>query len=311
MSDLWLAVALLGTFLTVALVGVVVDMLLRERSRPLTLLQSQVGQVSEPVDLREQELQRSAFDRLVLPAANRVGRAVVRITPVDLNARIDELLVLAGNPAGWEAERVVALKIVGGVAGAVAGALLAAVSPLPAVFGFVLVVVTGATGYLIPSVQLRAMADRRQRGIRRQLADVIDLLTISVEAGLAVDAAIAQVTRNVPGPLADELERLSHEIQIGVSRSEAFRHLGERTNVPELRGFVLSMVQAEQFGVSIANVLRTQSRELRTKRRQLAEETAQKIPVKLLFPLIFLVLPATFIIVLGPGVIKIVDQFFG
>lgn len=309
MTDLWLAFALLGTFLTVALVGVVVDMVIRDRGRPLALLQSQVGQGSEPVDLRDEDLTRSSFDRLVLPAAKRVGRAVVRITPFDLVARVDELLVLAGNPAGWEAERVVALKIVGGVGGAVGGGFVTALGSLPPAIGLLLVITLGGIGYLVPSVRLRAMADRRQKGIRGQLSDVIDLLAISVEAGLGLDAAIGQVTRNVPGPLAEEMERLAHEIQIGVSRGEAFRHLGERTNVRELQGFVLSMIQAEQFGVSIANVLRAQSRELRTKRRQLAEETAQKIPVKLLFPLIFLVLPATFIIILGPGVIKIIDQF--
>lgn len=311
MSDLWLALALIGTFLTVAVIGVVVDLTLRERGRAVTLLQSQVGQVAEPVDLRDEALGRSAFDRIVLPAARRVGHAVVRITPVDLVARIDELLVLAGNPAGWEAERVVALKIVGGVAGAVGGALLAALVPLSPLVVIGSVAILGAIGYLVPSVQLRAMADRRQHGIRKQLSDVIDLLAISVEAGLGLDAAIAQVTHHVPGPLAEEMERLAHEIQIGVSRGEAFRHLGERTNVPELQGFVLSMIQAEQFGVSIANVLRAQSKDLRTKRRQRAEEAAQKIPVKLLFPLIFLVLPATFVIILGPGVIKIIDQFFG
>jgi tight adherence protein C len=166
-------------------------------------------------------------------------------------------------------------------------------------------------GYVIPSAHIRSMANDRQKGIQRQLPDVMDLLTISVEAGLGMDAAIAQVVTNVPGPLAQEMSRLSQEIQIGVSRSEAFRHLGERTNVPELRGFTLAMIQADLFGVSIANVLRAQSRELRQKRRQRAEEIAQKIPVKLLFPMIFLVLPATFIVVLGPGAIKIYEQFFG
>jgi tight adherence protein C len=154
-------------------------------------------------------------------------------------------------------------------------------------------------------------AANRQRAIQRQLADVMDLLTISVEAGLGFEAALSQVTKNVPGALSEEFARLLQEVQIGVSRTEAFRHLGERTNVPELQSFVLSMIQADLFGVSIANVLRAQSRELRQKRRQRAEEIAQKIPVKLLFPMIFLVLPALFIVVLGPGAIKIYQQFFG
>jgi tight adherence protein C len=311
MSSLWLALALVGTFLTIFMVGVVVDMLLRERNRPVSILQSQIGQLPDAPDFTQQQLEGSLLDRLLLPGVKRLGHGLVRLTPLDLNARISELLVLAGNPPAWDPERVVALKILGGVGGTVGGAML--VTLLPASFLLKVALVAGIAliGYAIPSVQIRSMAGARQKRIQRQLPDVMDLLTISVEAGLGLDAAMAQVIRNVPGPLAEELARLSQEINIGVSRSEAFRHLGERTNVPELRGFVLSMVQADLFGVSIANVLRAQSRELRQKRRQRAEEIAQKVPVKLLFPMIFLVLPATFIVILGPGVIKIYEQFFG
>jgi tight adherence protein C len=163
----------------------------------------------------------------------------------------------------------------------------------------------------MPGAQLAGMARARQRAIQKQLPDVMDLLTISVEAGLGFDAAMAQVTKNVPGSLSEEFSRLLQEVQIGVSRADAFRHLGDRTDVPELQSFVLSMIQADLFGVSIANVLRAQSRELRQKRRQRAEEIAQKIPVKLLFPMIFLVLPSLFIVILGPGAIKIYHQLLG
>ncbi len=310
MSSLWLAIALVGTFLTIFMVGVIIDMFMREKNRPVSLLQSQLGPV-EAVDLRQQELQGSILDRVFMPGAKRIGRGVVRLTPLDLNTRINELLVLAGNPPAWDAERVVALKIIGGVAGVVLGGMLMTMVPIPPLMKIVGIAVFALLGYVIPSAQLRAMANARQKGIQRQLSDVMDLLTISVEAGLGLDAAIGQVTKNVPGPLSEELARLSQEIQIGVGRADAFRHLGERTQVPELRGFTLAMIQADLFGVSIANVLRAQSRELRQKRRQRAEEIAQKIPVKLLFPMIFLVLPATFIIVLGPGALKIYDQFFG
>jgi len=310
MSSIWLALALVGTFLTIFMAGVIVDMFMREKNRPVTLLQSQLGPV-EAVDLRQQDLQGSMLDRVFMPAAKRMGRGLVRLTPLDLNSRINRLLVLAGNPPAWDAERVVALKIIGGVAGVVLGGTLVTMVPLPSLVKLVMVAVFALLGYTIPSAQLRAMANGRQKGIQRQLSDVMDLLTISVEAGLGLDAAIAQVTRNVPGPLAEELMRLSQEVQIGVGRADAFRHLGERVEISELRGFTLAMVQADLFGVSIANVLRAQSRELRHKRRQRAEEIAQKIPVKLLFPMIFLVLPATFIIVLGPGALQIYNQFFG
>jgi tight adherence protein C len=310
MSSVWLALTLVGAFLAIFMVGVLLDMFMRERNRTVTLLETSLGQVTDSVDLREEELSGSALDRIVLPTAKRLGKRLVRLTPFDLNSRINEQLILAGTPVGWDAERVVALKIIGGVAGLVGGILLAALLPIAAALKVGFVVLFTLIGYVMPGAQVSTMAAKRQRAIQRQLPDVMDLLTISVEAGLGFDAALSQVTKNVPGPLAEEIGRLLQEIQIGSSRAEAFRHLGERTNVAELQSFTLSMIQADLFGVSIANVLRAQSKELRQKRRQRAEELAQKIPVKLLFPMIFLVLPALFVIILGPGAIKIYQQFF-
>ncbi len=308
MSDLWLILSMLGTFMCVLLVFVVVDMRQKERNRPVALLQSQVGPVEGSFDQRS--LEGSTLSRVVMPGVKKVGRGIARVTPIDLAERINRKLVLAGSPEGWDPERVVALKIIGGIGGLVGGMLLMVMLPVSGLLKMAGIVVFSLIGYTIPSTQVNVMAGKRQRMIQKQLADVMDLLTISVEAGLGFDAALGQVVKNVPGPLAEELARLLQEVQIGVSRADAFRHLGERTDVPELEGFVLSMIQADLFGVSIANVLRAQSKELRVKRRQRAEEIAQKIPVKLLFPMIFMVLPALFIIVLGPGAIQLYNQFF-
>jgi tight adherence protein C len=310
MSSLWLALALVGTFMTVLTLGVGIDILLRERRRPVALLESQVGQV-DSIDLRQQELEGSVFDRAIMPAVRRIGGGIARLTPLDLYSRIDRKIVLAGSPPSLDAERVVAMKIVFAIGGLVVGILLAPLVPFGGFVAKVAVVgLLAFLGYVIPSMQVSQMAARRQTTIQRQLPDVMDLLTISVEAGLGFDAAMAQVVHNVPGPLAEEMSRLLQEIQIGVGRADAFRHVAERTDVAELNAFVLAMIQADQFGVSIASVLRAQSRELRQKRRQRAEEAAQKVPVKLLFPMIFMVLPAMFIVLLGPGIIKIYDQFF-
>jgi len=310
MSELWLVLAMVGTFLTVFLVGVIVDMAMRERHRPITILESQVGSL-DTHDFAERPLEGSAIDRIFLPIGKRLSQMLVSLTPIDLKARIQRKLVLAGSPARWDAERIVALKIVFGLAGVIGGSVLAGFLPLPPAFRVGFVVLLGLVGYIAPSYEVSVMATKRQNQIRRQLADVMDLLTISVEAGLGFDAAMAQVIRNVPGPLAEEMGRLLQEIQLGVSRAEAFRHVGERTEVEELRAFVLAMVQADLFGVSIANVLRAQSKELRNKRRQRAEEQAQKIPTKLLFPMIFMILPALFIVIMGPGILQIYDTFFG
>ena len=147
--------------------------------------------------------------------------------------------------------------------------------------------------------------------MRRELPDALDLLTISVEAGLAFDAALSQVARNTDGPLAEEFFRVLQEMQIGLGRAEAMRALGERTDLPELRGFVSAMVQADSFGIPIASVLRVQASQMRIKRSQRAEELAQKVPVKILFPLIFCILPALFIVILGPAAITILHSFGG
>jgi tight adherence protein C len=311
-NQVWLALALIGTFLTIFLVGVVVDMVLSSRRRYVSVLRTQVGETADSIaNLREQQLKSSVLERLVFPFAGRVVGSVARATPLDLYARTNRLIVLAGNPPALTAERIVAFKIVFGIAGLVLGFMAA---PLLPFHGMVITVGAAALfmlmGYTAPSASLAARASKRQKEIRKAMSDTMDLLTISVEAGLGFDAALAQVVKNVPGPLSEEIARMLQEMQIGVTRAEALHHLNDRTEVPELDGFVLSMIQADKYGVGVAKVLRAQSTELRQKRRQRAEEVAQKVPLKLLFPTIFMILPALFIVILGPGAIKVVDLFF-
>jgi len=312
-SQVWLALALIGTFLTIFVLGVVVDMALNKRRQYATVLQTQVGAVPDSItNLREQQLKTSSLERLVFPFAGKVISSITRLTPLDLYGRTNRLIELAGNPPSLTAERIVAFKIVFGIVGFVAGLLVAPLLPFKGFAATVLTAVLFALfGYTFPSAGLSARASKRQKEIRKAMPDTMDLLTISVEAGLGFDAALAQVVKNVPGPLSEEIGRMLQEMQIGVSRAEAFRHLNDRTEVPELDGFVLSMIQADKYGVGVAKVLRAQATELRHKRRQRAEEVAQKVPLKLLFPTIFLVLPAMFIVILGPGAIKAYQTLFG
>ena len=164
-------------------------------------------------------------------------------------------------------------------------------------------------GFIVPDSVLNSRVEDRKKEILRTLSDTLDLLTISVEAGLSLNAAIAMVVRNVPGVLSSEFARMLQEIQLGVPRSDAFRHLSERTDVDELNAFALAMVQADIFGVSIASVLRTQAAQLRIKRRQAIEAKAAQTPVKIVFPLIICVLPALFVVIIGPGAIQIFQSF--
>jgi len=312
-SQVWLALALIGTFSTIVVLGVVVDMMLHTRRRYAAVLQTQVGGTADSVaNLRDEQLKTSALTRLIFPFTGKVVSSITRHTPLDLYRRVNRLIELAGNPPALTAERIVAFKIVFGIVGVVVGILVAPLLPFT---GFVVGVMTVGfftlTGYTFPSAGLASRASKRQKEIRKAMPDTIDLLTISVEAGLGFDAALAQVVKNVPGPLSEEIARMLQEMQIGVIRAEALRHLNDRTDVPELDGFVLSMIQADKYGVGVAKVLRAQSTELRQKRRQRAEEVAQKVPLKLLFPMIFLVLPALFIVILGPGAIQVYETFFG
>ena len=310
-STLWLGLALIGTFFTVFMVGLLVEMVLSSRRHYVSVLQTQVGDTPETLaNLRDEQLRKSALERLVLPAAGKLIRSIVRHTPLDLYGRTSRLIVLAGNPPGLKAERVVAFKVVFAIVGLVCGMAISSVLPLPGSVKLAAIVLFALMGYTIPSAAVSAKASKRQKEIRKNLSDTMDLLTISVEAGLGFDAALAQVVRNVEGPLSQEIARTLQEMQIGVPRMEALRNLSDRTDVEELDGFVLSMIQADKYGVGVANVLRGQSKELRQKRRQRAEETAQKVPLKLLFPTIFMVLPALFIVILGPGAIKVYETFF-
>jgi len=250
------------------------------------------------------ELDRPFNERVVGPLVARLGRLGNRFSPRDESTRLRHKLELAGSPIRWDVERVLAFKVLGLVAGALIGVAAPVVLGMGVAVTMGIAIVLTPLGYFVPDIALYQTAYNRNERIQRDLPDSMDLLTISVEAGLPFDSALSQVARNTRGPLADELFRVLQEMQIGLGRIEALRALAERTNVPELRGFVTAMVQADQFGIPIANVLRVQSRDMRVKRTQRAEELAQKVPVKILFPLIFCILPSLFVVVMGPAAIS-------
>lgn len=232
----------------------------------------------------------------------------MRLSPTGIEARLQRRLDQAGNPQAWSVERILAAKGFGLIGLALLGALYGL-----AFGGLWLVVVAaagGAAGLFLPDLLLYNAGIKRQDKIRKALPDALDMLTVCVEAGLGFDAALAQVARNTEGPLASEFARVLQEMQIGKSRSQALRAMTDRTTVSELRTFVSSLVQASELGIALATVLREQAKELRIKRRQRAEEQAQKVPVKIMFPLIFCIFPTLFIVVIGPGAIMIAETLF-
>jgi tight adherence protein C len=254
------------------------------------------------------ELDRSFADRVLEPLQHRALGLGRRLSGADTPDRIRRKLDLAGNPHGWTVDRVVSGKVIGAIAGLVLGLVFGLM--LDGTGTRVVLAVGGlVVGFFGPNLYLYQKIHERSEHLLRDLPDAIDLLTISVESGLGFDAAVQQVARNTEGPLAEEFSRVLREMQIGQGRGEALRALGERTNVPDVRSFVGAMVQADSFGIPIAQVLRVQSSEMRVKRRQRAEEKAQQVPVKITIPLIFCILPTLFIAVMGPAALSIMDSF--
>ena len=309
MSSLVLPIALVCTFGAVLLVGWFVVLTLAERRRSVEILESQLDRVR--FTFRERELSRSFLERVIFPVVSVLGNAARKVTPLGMRDRLERRLVLAGSPAGWDAEKIAAFKLLGAVGGGVFGILVVRVGGMASFGTVAFPVFVAAIAFLTPDVLLRGREARRREELQRLLPDSIDLLTISVEAGLSFDSALIQVVRNVPGELSVEIGRMLREIQLGESRVDAFRSLSERTHVEELDSFVLAMIQADVFGVSVSKVLRAQASELRAKRRQRAETKAMQVPVKLLFPMIFCIMPALFVVLLGPAAIRLLGDFFG
>jgi tight adherence protein C len=257
----------------------------------------------------KKELEPSFEDRVLNPLLGKVTGLGRRLTPSDYNERILAKLNVAGNPPGWTVDRVLSLKVIGMAVGLVGGVLFSILlgKGLPFIVGAG--VLATVAGYFAPNLYLHQKGYDRIAKMQRALPDALDLLTISVEAGLGFDAALSQVARNTEGPLAAEFARVLQEMQIGLGRSSALRALGERSPMPDLRSFTSAMVQADAFGIPIGQVLRVQSSEIRVKKRQRAEEAAQKIPVKIMVPLVLFILPALFVAVLGPAIIAMMGMF--
>ena len=192
----------------------------------------------------------------------------------------------------------------------VAGSLsLLYLSATPGAFSVLIGIAITVVAYFLPELLLHSRGQERSQRIAQQLPDTLDQMTIAVEAGLGFDSAMARAGKNGKGPLAEELIRTLQDIQVGQSRRQAYESLAARTAVPDLRKFVRAVIQADQYGISIADVLRTQAAEMRVKRRQRAEEKAMQIPVKVIFPLMLCILPVLFIVLLGPAVMDIVAAF--
>lgn len=263
---------------------------------------------STDIDARKIQLKDTLKKRMFGDFWSKLSRIGYKLSPKKRLNNIEKNLVLAGSPRDLDLDKFLAVKV------------LLAISTL-IIFIFFLIILRGnfsaATilivsglfgGFYAPDLYLHRKINLRKKAIRMALPDTLDLLTISVEAGLGFDAALKKVVDRTRGPLADEFRRMLKEIQLGSTRKEAFQNISKRTEVEELDSFILAMLQADIFGISIGKVLRVQASEMRTKRRQEAEEIAMKAPVKIVFPLVFCIFPALLAVVLGPAAISIYES---
>lgn len=232
-----------------------------------------------------------------------------RLTPQGYAGWLDKQLAGAGRPKEWPLARIIMIKPLLALTGAVLGYLFFLSSPTAPNFLIMLAVTTLC--YFVPDILIRNRAQKRREAIRLELPNALDQMLIAVQAGLGFEMAMGRAGNNGSGPLADELIRTLQDIQVGRSRKDAYLAMAERIDVPDVRSFVRAVVQADAYGVAIAGVLKAQASDMRIKRKQRAEEHAMKMPVKMLFPLIFFILPTLFIVVLGPSVISIMQLFSG
>ena len=265
--------------------------------------QRAVGYESDLVDL-----ELPFADRVLRPSIDAISRAFGSILPASLLANVQQQLIMAGNPMSLNAFVTfwaVLLATFGGM-GLMAFVLLPSEMMIQKLVAIPMLLMLG---WMFPRMWLKGKMGARQKMVLKGLPDAMDLVTTCVEAGLGLDAALARVAEKTEGPFAAELQYMMRDVALGKLRREAMQELAQRIGVEELSTFIMSIVQAEQLGVGIAQVLRVQSDQLRTKRRQKAEKSAHEAPIKMLFPLVFFIFPAFLIVILGPAGIRIAESF--
>lgn len=300
---------LIASLAAASVMCVVFGVLLNASPRPADVLEARLSQFTEsgrmPATLTEVELSLPFFERAIRPTLDAFGRFLTRRTQAGTQQAVQDKLNLAGRPWGLTASGFYALRLLSLLLFVTIGIALSLLLALQMPNVLMGPVAGGVLGYLLPQLMLSRRIKRRKKEILLALPNALDLLTISVEAGLSFDAALTRVVDKYQNALAQEFTQVLNEVRLGRPRLEALDDLGKRCQVDELTSFVQAIIQSEQLGVGIANVLRIQSEEIRRRRRQRAEELGQKAPLKMLFPMVGCIFPTLFIILLGPAAVEI------
>jgi tight adherence protein C len=300
-----LVVIIIGALVAFALILVVVGMGAPDPQQTLQDRLAEYGAREQPVTLEEIELSLPFSQRVVVPILNTMAQFVARFTPQRTLETTRHNLELAGNPYNLTAAQFLVVR---GVAAVVLGfviGLLMTVTRTSWPQSVLYPLLSLTLGFFLPVLWLSSQVARRKNSVIKSLPDAMDLLTVCVEAGLGFDGAMQKITEKWKDDLAMAFGRVLQEVRLGKTRREALRDMAERTDVPDITSFVAAIIQADQLGVSMAKVLRIQSDQMRVRRRQRAEEKAHQAPIKMLFPMVFLIFPSIYIVLLGPAVLMI------
>lgn len=304
---------IVGVLVIGAVILVVIGMRSPQGEDPLQSRLAEFAARGESVTLEEIELSQPFSQRIIYPMARRVGELVMRFTPQNAIQQMSRKLELAGNPGNLDPAIFFALRFLGLPLGGLFLFLdgIAKAGTFMDKKGLLLGIPAAVLGFYLPDLILQSRIDRRQKGIRKAMPDALDLLTICVEAGLGFDGSMAKIYEKWDNELARAFGRVVREIQLGKLRREALRDMAERLGIPEMTSFVAAVIQSEQLGVSMAQVLRIQADQMRVRRRQLAEEEAHKAPIKMLIPMALFIFPSICIVLMTPAVLILIETGVG
>jgi tight adherence protein C len=299
---------ILGGMLAVGILLLFVGLASQGPIDPVQARLTQLGSM-QARNLEELELQAPFLERTMRPFLSRLSRTASRVTSASSADTMERRLALAGNPGDMRIADWLGVKaLVAGATGLILFLLIELIAS-DSFLALIVGVVGLGIGYILPEFWIGRKIKARQKVILKMIPDALDLLTISVRAGLGFDAALAKVVEKLPGPLSDEFRRALAEVRVGKARRDALRDMVPRTNVQPLSNFIGAIIQAETLGVSISKVLQIQSEQLRIERRQRAEQLAAQAPIKMLFPLVGCIFPSLFVVILGPAVISLMNNF--
>lgn len=294
--------AICMTFITVLLLAKLLLGSLWNRDAVITTRLKRL-QRNDEIYNAEEPLSRPLLERIFGPVLEKIGQMVGGLMPASMLQRTEDELTRAGRPWNMNAAQFMTIRLIFGV-----GVPIMAVILMGSRLNILFVIGIFGLGLIIPRFMIQRAIRMRKMAIDRDLPSALDLLTVSVEAGLGFDGAILKLVEKTKGPLTQEFRRMLQEMRIGKARREALRELSERAGSEDLQSFVAALVQADQLGVSIGRVLRLQSQQMRMKRRQQAEERAMKAPIKMLIPMVIFIFPTVFVVLLGPGALELIDQ---